>query len=76
MTDNGKTLIAVLASHDSIVKNNELARVFEELYDRDKNKLGKFHFVFTGGTFRRLILGDGKKIKKTSWQGAETRRAT
>ena len=31
-----KTLIAVFASNDSIVKNNELARVFEHLYDTDK----------------------------------------
>lgn len=53
-----KTLIAVLASHDSIIKNNELARVFEHLYKGDTEKrLGDFHFVFTGGTFRRLILG-------------------
>jgi methylglyoxal synthase len=33
-----KTLIAVFASNDSIVKNNELARVFEYLYDTDKKK--------------------------------------
>lgn len=61
---NKKTLIAVLASHDSIVKNNELARVFEYLYDQDKDKLDKFHFVFTGGTFRRLMLGDDKNVVK------------
>ena len=66
MTDKGKTLIAILASHDSIVKNNELARVFEELYEKEKNenKLGKFHFVFTGGTYRRLMLGKGENITK------------
>lgn len=52
-----KTLIAVLASHDSVQKNNELADLFEELYDQDNGSLGAFHFIFTGGTFSRVILG-------------------
>lgn len=51
-----KTLIAVLASHDSVRKNNELTAVIEDLYFRDADKLGKFHFLFTGGTFKRLVL--------------------
>ena len=64
--DVRKTLIAVLASHDSWVKNSELALVFKTLYERDKKihgksedkyLLGKFHFVFTGGTFKRLMCG-------------------
>lgn len=55
-----KTLIAVLASHDSIEKNDELARLFENLYNQDKNKLGNFHFLFTGGTFSRLVFGIDK----------------
>jgi hypothetical protein len=47
-----KTLIAVLASHDRIVKDNELARIFEKLYFQeegvpDNEKLFvKFHFIF------------------------------
>ncbi len=74
--DNRKTLVAVLASHDGVKKNKELAALFNELYEEDKKKygvkedeyrLGKFHFVFTGGTFRRLVLGEdtenpGKKF--------------
>jgi len=53
-----KTPIAVLASHDSIEKNNDLARVFQELYNADNGKkLKEFHFLFTGGTFSRLMLG-------------------
>jgi len=58
-----KTLIAVFASHDSAVKNNELARIFEELYHRDDGNsdedrlLGRFHFLMSGGTFSRLIRG-------------------
>jgi hypothetical protein len=60
-----KTLIAVSASNDSIVKNSELARVFEHLYDTGKErKLGCFHFIFIRGTFNRLILGDGKHVEK------------
>jgi hypothetical protein len=57
ISETRKTLIAVLASHDSVGKNNELARIIEELYDKDKGKLGEFHFLCTGGTFNRLVLG-------------------
>jgi len=56
--DDRRTLIAVLVSHDSVVKNNELAEVMEELYNQNRNKLGNFHFLFTGGTFSRLVLGE------------------
>lgn len=60
-----KTLIAVFASNDSIVKNNELAHIFEHLYDTGKErKLGCFHFIFIRGTFNRLILGEGKHVEK------------
>jgi methylglyoxal synthase len=52
-----KTIIGVLASHDSVIKNNELARAFENLYKKDKKLLEKFHFLFTGGTFQRVVLG-------------------
>jgi methylglyoxal synthase len=52
-----KTLIGVLASHDDVSKNNDLARLFEYLWETDRDLLGKFHFVFTGGTFQRTVLG-------------------
>lgn len=52
-----RTLIAVLASHDSKEKNKEVARVLERLYKDDQATLAEFHFVFTGGTFDRLVLG-------------------
>ena len=59
-----KTLIAVFASNDSIVKNKELAHIFEHLYAADKErKLGCFHFIFIRGTFNRLILGEGKHVE-------------
>ena len=61
-----KTIVAVLASHDSVQKNRELAALFKTLYGEDRKVhkkkeesylLSKFHFVFTEGTFRRLVLG-------------------
>jgi hypothetical protein len=54
-----KTLIAVLAGYDSIKKNNDLVRVFHELYDNgeDRETLKEFHFLFTGGTFNRVVMG-------------------
>lgn len=60
-----KTLVAVLASHDSDMKNKELRGVFKDLYREDQKRekrgekrlLPEFHFVFTGGTFARLVLG-------------------
>lgn len=58
-----KTLIGVLASHDSQDKNIELAQLFDSLYALDQsqgqNRLGKFHFVLTGGTFDRIVLAQG-----------------
>ena len=52
-----KTLIGVLASHDDVQKNNDLARLFEKLYGENKNRFEKFHFVFTGGTYHRIVNG-------------------
>ena len=77
-TPNMKTLIGVLASHDDVDKNNELARVFEKIYKLDKGLLENFHFVFTGGTFQRVVLGKdterrrkGKKIISIQDKGLE-----
>jgi methylglyoxal synthase len=52
-----KTLIGVLASHDDDAINNTLARLFEKLHAQDPKTLERFSFVFTGGTFDRLIDG-------------------
>ncbi|MGB7061788.1 MAG: methylglyoxal synthase [Candidatus Zixiibacteriota bacterium] len=51
-----KTLIGVLASHDSKERNETLADVFREAY-QNRDLLRKFGFIFTGGTYERLILG-------------------
>jgi methylglyoxal synthase len=57
---DGKTLIGVLASHDDVQKNNDLARLFEKLHKDDKGTFEKFHFVFTGGTYQRIVCGEDK----------------
>ena len=59
-TTHSKTLIGILASHDSPQKNNALARLLEKLREEDWERLDKFHFVFTGGTYERIILGTEK----------------
>ncbi|MGZ4948694.1 MAG: hypothetical protein ACXV5D_06585 [Halobacteriota archaeon] len=58
--DGAKTLIGVLAGHDSVRKNNDLIRLIHDLYDdpQDRALLKRFHFLFTTGTFRRVILGE------------------
>ncbi len=58
--DGAKTLIGVLAGHDSVSKNNDLIQLLRDLYDdpKDRALLSKFHFVFTEGTFRRVIFGE------------------
>lgn len=54
-----KTLIGILASHDSAQKNEALAKVFESTVATTDGKatLAKFSFVFTGGTYARLFEG-------------------
>ncbi len=51
-----KRLVGVLAAHDSKRKNDSLASVFRILYKINSEWLKKFHFVFTGGTFDRIVL--------------------
>ena len=59
-----KTFIGVLASHDDDNANNKLAILFDELIKRDPQRLKQFRFVFTGGTFDRIILGRVPKKSK------------
>lgn len=59
MTAGSKTVIGVLASHDSARPNQRLISLFEHFYHRpDKERLERFHFVFTGGTYDRIFFGD------------------
>jgi len=52
-----KTIIGVLASHDSKETNNSLVAVFDRLVEKDPKLLDNFHFLFTGGTYERIING-------------------
>lgn len=56
-----KTLIGVLASHDSDRPNHRLISLFSQFYHQaSRSRLERFHFVFTGGTHDRLFFGDSK----------------
>ncbi len=53
---NHKLLIGLLASHDHPDPNNKLARLLEKLCKPGREDLlEKFHFLITGGTYRRII---------------------
>jgi len=56
-----KTCIGVLTTHDDPAINNNLVALFEEFCNGMNIKIiEKFHFVFTGGTFDRIICGKDK----------------
>ena len=55
--DEKRTFIALLASHDDVSKNNALARLIDMHYEERPDLLKQFRFVFTGGTFDRVIEG-------------------
>ncbi len=67
-----KTLIGVLASHDSLPTNEALANIFRDAWSDNyiRDLLTNFRFVFTGGTYKRLFNGDPiygvKTTKKTT----------
>ena len=59
-------IIAVVTDHTDKRGNEILTQLFNKLYTNEKyrNILGKFWFVFTGGTFNRIFEGvDGKPSK-------------
>jgi methylglyoxal synthase len=60
MTGQLKTVIGVLASRDSELKNDQLAELFERKLKNNTSRviLSQFHFIFTGGTFDRVVTGD------------------
>ena len=54
-----KTLIGVLASRDSVNRNDSLARLLEDLYETYGNQTwwSDFAFAFSGGTYSRVVTG-------------------
>ncbi len=68
----GKTVIAVLASHDSPQKNKKLVEILNGFCTTQNNeKLKEFQFIFTGGTFDRVILDDSSIIKEVESETKE-----
>lgn len=52
-----KTYIAIMAGHDSPESNKNLKQCLEDIYDNYRDQLYEYGFVFTGGTFHRVITG-------------------
>ena len=53
-----KTFIGVLASRDDPRPNKALVELLTELSEPDRiDKISNFHFVFTGGTYGRVLNG-------------------
>ena len=62
MENRQKTLVGVLASFDSKEKNEHLRTALIEMCEIDMGRLSKFHFLFTGGTFDRVVLGKDPEL--------------
>lgn len=62
MSEYGKTLIGVLASHDYEERNERLARLFDSFKNSNSELLRQFRFVFTGGTYNRIIDGTKRPL--------------
>jgi methylglyoxal synthase len=58
-----KTYIGVLSADDDPIVNESLVEVFNFLYKFNPDRLAKFHFIFTGGTYGRVIMGTHRKLE-------------
>jgi methylglyoxal synthase len=68
-----KTLIGVLASRDSVNRNDSLARLLEELFvvHGSESWWSEFAFAFSGGTYSRVLTGaDGgvRPVNDGTWE--------
>jgi methylglyoxal synthase len=68
-----KTLIGVLASRDSITRNDSLARLLETLHEEHGDRAwgSEFAFAFSGGTYARVVTGvDGgiRPVNDATWE--------
>lgn len=66
---DSKTLIGVLASRDSEYANRLLASLIAYAARVEGSGMTDFHFVFTGGTYKRLFFGDPSQPSSTPWLG-------
>ena len=62
MESRQKTLVGVLASFDSREKNEHLRQALVDMCELNVGRLSKFHFLFTGGTFDRVVLGTDPEL--------------
>ena len=68
MSPERNTIIGVLASHDDNRINNRLARVLDYFYEHRQDDFDKFRFVFTGGTYRRVVDGKDDQVERGNLQ--------
>lgn len=66
MPQDKRTIIGVLAGHDTADRNNELAELLDAAFENNKLKCvleDGYHFLFTGGTYGRVILGKKNNVE-------------
>ena len=51
----GRTWIGILSSQDWSERSRSLVTILDEMVERKPALLEKFHFVFTGGTYARVV---------------------
>lgn len=80
--EDERALIGLLASHDSADANDRLAEVLNKAVTECPQLLEGFHFVFTGGTYSRLVEdkdnfapGDAKREIRLTEQAKEFLKA-
>jgi hypothetical protein len=64
-----RTCIGVLTTHDDPWVNTNLVKLFDEFcVGKNVEVIEKYHFIFTGGTFDRIIRGVDKNKGEDSIQ--------
>lgn len=70
----GKPVIGVFGSHDSIGRNLALTRVFDYLYEHHPKVMESYQYAITRGTYRRVIMGETYDHRKWPGVSLEARR--
>ncbi|MCP4246443.1 MAG: methylglyoxal synthase [bacterium] len=66
-----RTLIGILANHDSKRKNQQLAKALDHAFDKYADLMEDFHFLVTGGTYERIV---SPRARSTMRIKADTRK--
>jgi methylglyoxal synthase len=64
MTTDSKPIIGVLASHDSLSRNQTLVDALDYLVHKHADGLQRFQLAMTRGTYRRVIIGQDRRRNK------------